>query len=471
MRGITMTMFWKSIRIILLPLALILATARSTSGQDRTATASPRQVALSIEEALRRADRTSESMAVARANVDVAAAQHIRVTVDALPRVAAYSSYDRLLRSEFQGMALPVQDGEETPELPFGNRNTYRAGIQLSHTVFGGGRNLANRRMAANARHAADLDLLSVRASVILDVAEAYFDAVLAGQLVSISEAGQSQAESVADRARVLFEAGKGSEFDYLRAKVARDRHRPDVLQKRAGLDLAVLRLRQLIGIPADQQVVLTTSLNPDSATTFVMDAARVASASTPSPKLTIESAKARVDESQQRLASARSSRFPAVTAVSTYEGVSYASARLPTTRDFRANWTIGGRIDLPLLTGRHLSDEAEARAGVARSRAGLRQAEKLSVFEAEAAATQLAVAEASRAASAETVREATRAHEIALLRYSEGLAIQLELDDARVALESARAEQARASRDVLVERLRSALLPALPAGRALARQ
>jgi len=60
-------------------------------------------------------------------------------------------------------------------------------------------------------------------------------------------------------------------------------------------------------------------------------------------------------------------------------------------------------------------------------------------------------------------VREAERAHEIALLRHREGLAIQLELSDARLALESARAERARAARDLLVERLRSALLPELP--------
>ena len=411
-------------------------------------------------------------MAIARSQVDVADAQRMRATVDALPRVAAYSSYDRLLRSEFQGIALPVSEGNEMPELPFGNRNTYRAGLQLSHTVFGGGRNLGNRRIAADASHAAELDLRSVRAAVILDVAEAYFDAVLAEQLLSISEAAQAQTQCMADRAGALFEAGTGSEFDYLRAKVARARHRPDVLRQRAARDVAMLKLRQLAGVSPAVAIVLTTPLDPDSAGTFASDASRFATGSTQSPRrLTIEAAKARLEESQHRVALARSSRFPTLTAVSTYEGVSYAGERLPTTRDFRANWTVGGRIDLPLLTGRHMSDEAEARAGVSRSRAELRRVELLSVLDAEVAATQLAVAEASRAASDQTVREATRAHEIALLRYSEGLAIQLELDDARNTLEAARAERARASRDLLVERIRSALLPALPAGRAIARQ
>lgn len=467
-----MAFLWRRISIVLLPLALILGTARPTAGQERSAAAPTRLSALSIEDALRGADRTSEAMAIARSQVDVADAQRMRATVDALPRVAAYSSYDRLVRSEFQGITLPASEGDEMPELPFGNRNTYRAGLQLSHTVFGGGRNLANRRIAANASHAADLDLQSVRAAVILDVAEAYFDAVLAEQLVSISEAGQAQTESMASRARALFEAGTGSEFDYLRAKVARDRHRPDVLRQRAARDVAVLRLRQLAGISTADAIVLTTPLDPDSAGAFIADATRFANASTRSPRrLTIEAAKARLEESHHRVASARSSRFPTLTAVSTYEGVSYAGQRLPTTRDFRANWTVGGRIDLPLLTGRHMSDEAEAHAGVARSRAELRRIEQISVFDAEAAATQLAVAEASRAASDEIVREATRAHEIALLRYSEGLAIQLELDDARHTLEAAHAERARASRNLLVERIRVALLPALPAGRAIARQ
>ncbi len=64
-------------------------------------------------------------------------------------------------------------------------------------------------------------------------------------------------------------------------------------------------------------------------------------------------------------------------------------------------------------------------------------------------------------------VEQATRANEIAELRYREGLSTQTELQDVRLQLEQARANQAQAARDLQVARLRLTLLPFLPLGTA----
>jgi outer membrane protein TolC len=63
--------------------------------------------------------------------------------------------------------------------------------------------------------------------------------------------------------------------------------------------------------------------------------------------------------------------------------------------------------------------------------------------------------------ASAGTIEQAERAYAIAELRNREGLSTQLELADARLALEIARANRAQAGRDVQVARARLALVPA----------
>jgi len=52
-------------------------------------------------------------------------------------------------------------------------------------------------------------------------------------------------------------------------------------------------------------------------------------------------------------------------------------------------------------------------------------------------------------------------------LRYREGLSTQTELQDVRLQLEQARANQAQAARDLQVARLRLTLLPFLPLGTA----
>jgi outer membrane protein TolC len=77
----------------------------------------------------------------------------------------------------------------------------------------------------------------------------------------------------------------------------------------------------------------------------------------------------------------------------------------------------------------------------------------------------RLAAAEAALSATDATVQEAQKAYDIASLRYREGVSIQLELSDARLGLEQARADQARAARDASVERIRALLLIDLPLG------
>ena len=78
------------------------------------------------------------------------------------------------------------------------------------------------------------------------------------------------------------------------------------------------------------------------------------------------------------------------------------------------------------------------------------------------------AAEQAARAAwdsTSGTVEEAQRAYQIADVRYREGLSTQLELNDARLALERAEVLRAQAARDLQVTRSRLALLPDLPVG------
>ena len=62
-------------------------------------------------------------------------------------------------------------------------------------------------------------------------------------------------------------------------------------------------------------------------------------------------------------------------------------------------------------------------------------------------------------------MEQAARAYEIAEVRFREGVSTQTELSDSRIGLAQARANEAQAARDLLVARLREALLPWLPLG------
>jgi outer membrane protein TolC len=105
------------------------------------------------------------------------------------------------------------------------------------------------------------------------------------------------------------------------------------------------------------------------------------------------------------------------------------------------------------------------AEAGLREAEARLQQTRELAALDARQALAQLEEAEAAFQASAGTTEQAARAYAIAEVRFKEGLATQLELNDARLLLQQATANRAQAIRNLQVARMRLALLHDLPLG------
>ena len=480
---------------------LFLCSALVLSGSLAGAQARPQQT-LSLDAALELAEAKSEQVAIARAGVERAGGQQARARADLFPQVAATASYDRALASEFSGLftgdsaAAPcdafVADPAATLEqrlaeleravdcgatgatigsdgfadLPFGRKNTYRAGLSFSQNLFSGGRIGAQTAVANAGRTAADIALASARAQLALDVVSAYYDAALSDRLLQIAEATYKQADATLTQTRLSFEAGTQPEFELLRAQVARDNQRPVVIRSQSQREIALLRLKQLLDIPLNEDLALITALDAD--TPPAPERLPVAAAAlTEAPDLI--RAPVREAESTVRLREAaadltRSARKPSVSLTSSYGEVAYPSGALPAAGDFRRNWTVGALMQLPLLTGgRQRADEVIARADVEEARARLQQSREQTVVDTRTAYEELKAAQASWQASAGTVQQAERAYQIAELRYREGVSTQLELTDAQVLLVQAQATRAQAARDLQVARARVALLPDLP--------
>jgi len=124
--------------------------------------------------------------------------------------------------------------------------------------------------------------------------------------------------------------------------------------------------------------------------------------------------------------------------------------------------------VNWPLFTSGRISgarQQAAANLEAARLRAKL--TEEQAALDNETVNARLREARDNSLATASVVEQATRAYEIAELRYSEGVSTQTELQDVRLQLEQARANQAQAARDMQVARFRRALLPYLPLGTA----
>jgi outer membrane protein TolC len=466
---------------------------------------------LTLDEALELAEPKSEQVTIAAAGVTRAESQQQRVRSEWMPQVSAVASYDRALASEFSGVfdnlgpsctpltinpGAPLQDrvaeieralrdcpptgnlfgggtaddsgsDDDSRSLPFGQPNTYRVNLAFSQNLYTGGRLQAQQAQARLGRESAQLNLTSTRAQLALDVAQAYFDAVLSDQLVVIAEATLTQAESTADQVRQQRQAGRLAEFDLLRAQVSRDTQRPEVIRRRNERDLAHLRLKQLLDLPLDQPLALVATLEEPvlapPAQRWAADIAVAEAGDAPARVRTVVTQAGNdVQQSEAAIRVARSQRLPVVSVNSAYGRVAYSG--LPRIGEFRTNWTVGASASMPIFTGGRIkADEVTARANLIESQARLQQTKELATLEEAGTRLQLANARAAWESTAGIVQQAQRAYEIADLRYREGLSTQLELSDARLLLEQARNQRAVAAAAVQLARVRLVLLPELP--------
>lgn len=430
---------------------------------------------LTLDEALRLAEGASETVGIARAARDRTVGEQRQARSGFLPQVGAGASYVRLLDSQFGDVEFESGDstgGNPFGDLPFGQPNTWNLGLSLQQTVFDW-RVVGRSRAAAAIRRTAELDLGVQRAQVVLDVATAYYDALLADRLVQIAESTLSQTERTLRDVELGHQVGTVPEYDVLRARVARDNQRPAVIQRRNDQEIAYIRLRQLLDLPQETPLVLASPI-PSG------DSLEV----TPLPQVTAEfresadtlgvlRAGVRASEEQVRAREglydeALGEALPVVSLGSDYGRIGFGSDVVPSWDRWVNDWSLSARVSLPLFTGGRLAGQREAaQADVRSAQLELRRAEELAVRDSVAVRRNVEAAEAAWSATRGTVAEAERAYQIAEIRFREGVSTQTELADARLAFERAGLTSATAARDVLVARLQESLLPWLPLGTA----
>ncbi len=451
----------------------------------------PAPLTISLDDALRLAANVSHAVRAAEAGVRRARGQQAQTRAQYFPQLSAAAGYQRTLQSQFQEIQKrdrPAPGGStdsSTSNNSFGSIGKIFASpvtetitLNFSQNLFTGGRIAAAVAGARAARTAADIGLEAARAQMALDVAQAYFDAVAATRLAEISDSTLAQAERSLQHTSLAYEVGTASEFDLLRARVARDNQRPAVIQAKGTRDVALLRLRQLLGLPLSQPIVLSTPIRDDGLTPQAdvaldrpIPIPGTARALTPDTAVarrsTVRIAAATVDAQHAAVRAASWQRLPSFQVTSTYQRFGYPSegAFAPNSFGlFFPNWTVTAGFSFPLFTGGRIGgDWLVAEANLDEARENLAQAREAAELDARTAVTLLAQAEAAYAASVGTDEQAAKAYAIAEVRQQEGISTEVELQQSRTQYEQARLNRVLAARDLEVARLRVALLKDLP--------
>jgi outer membrane protein TolC len=423
-------------------------------------------VLLSLDDALRLGSGESETVWVAEAGAMRSIGSEIISRSGFFPQVTGSADYTRTIRSQYDGIfntsgttGTGGSQGSGLQNLPFGQKNQYTLGLNLSQFIFDGGQTLSRLHAAQARRRSSEISVDSARAETLLDVTSSYFDALLADRLVEIAEASLAQQEEILRQTDVAFKVGDKSEFEQLQARVSRDNQVPTVLQNRSRRLEAYLRLKQLLNVPLTDEVRLTTTLD-DLPARF----ANVSDLAT-DVRAPVRQAEEEVTANQSLLSGAKAERWPSVSLGSRYSPVAYpAGDSLPTYGDFRYDWTVTLSLSIPLLTGGRLAgDELVARGNLSEAKARLKQTREAADLDVRTSQLDLGDAQAILKSDESTVEQAKRGYEIAQLRYREGLSSQIELQSSRLLFEQAVVNRSQALRNVQVARARLALIRDLP--------
>jgi outer membrane protein TolC/AcrR family transcriptional regulator len=471
-----------AIAFALFSLAPLAVRAQSAAAQ------SPQ--AISLADAMALAEKVSHTVRTAEAGVLRSQGQQLQAHSQYLPQLNGSAQYQRTLQSQFQALAgsgSSTDTSKNSAANAFGDitkifaaPNTVTLGLTLQQNLFTAGKLTASTKSAEASRTVADIGLLSARAQLALTVAQAYYDAVASEQLVQIADSTLAQTERTLQQTEISRQVGSSAEFDLLRARVTRDNQRPVVIQARGTRDVAMLHLRQLLGIPLQQPLTLTTPIHDDGVPgaetqpvqlsqpiTIPGAANGIVPDTSVGNRAGVRQAEANVTAQEYALKAANWNRLPSVQLTSNYQRIGYPpdGTFLPNSFGlFYPNWTAAVGLSIPVFLGGKLAgDRMVAEANVNEARQTLLQTRELAELDARTAITQLDQTQAAYAASVGTDQQAARAYAIAEVRYREGISTQVELDQSRTQLQQARLNRVQAARDLEVARLKVALLKDLP--------
>lgn len=238
--------------IILVGLCALTSAAGATRAQ-----VPPDTLRLSVDDAVRYSLRNGVEAAIARQDVVAAEAQVGVALSYALPQIGLAGTYSRNLKKP----VFFIEFGGETQSFEVGQDNAWFATLTLSQTLWASGRVRSGYNMAKSRASGAGLYGDDAAAVIARITRTAYYQALLVGEQVEIAEKSLEQAERNVAFISARVSQGVTPQFDKLRAQTTAANRKPIVTRARNSKTIALDRLKRVIGMPLEQPVALTDTL------------------------------------------------------------------------------------------------------------------------------------------------------------------------------------------------------------------
>ena len=437
---------WSALLLAGLPFCLSVDPAQAqTAGADRPKFEGP----LSVEQAVRTGLRENLMLRAARADVSAAAAETRIARSQTRPQISAntyvaYGDFSNILSS---APGVAPTNYLSVPSQGFADQN-----LTLMAPLYTSGRLGHMVQAAALRERAVSQELGGVQAETTLRIKEAYYRALLAGDVIRVAQSRVEADIELVRNAQALFTAGKGLEASVRRVEAERAEADRALTTARNNQAKALLDLKAAMGVPLDSAITLSDALtfvSPSGNLTIQLsDATRLR------PELAASRSRQQAAEAQTR--SVRGSQGPQVAGMAMADGwfTSHASGT-------REGYTVGVVISLPILDGGQRRAETDrARAQAERADAERRDLELRIANEVSQAWLDVGSAAENYRSAQTGLTAAQAAYDVTALRVQNQKGLLVEQLDALASVVQARGNVAQALYDhaLAVARLQRAV-------------
>jgi len=334
--------------------------------------------------------------------------------------------------------------------ITIGSLNNYTINLALSQPVFRGGAIQAGIRAARIYGLLADEQVRAAVQGVLFLARKAYYDALLAAELVKVSEGDLELAGRYRDEVAKKVKAGTATEFGLLRARVEISTVEAELIERQNALRLAKAVLLRVLGVSQGSDVRLTGKLAHERVGPELAEA--VGRAFRQRPELLLAELGIRLQREGVKAASA--GWFPILDLFWTG---TYAKPDPHSMTNIKWNdaWSAGANAVWTLFDGFRTSGRVrQERAKLRMQELGLLDAEDQVLLEVQQALLSIEDAEkliASQSANIEQAREGLRLADVA---YRGGAKAEVDVLDARQALSRTQAIYYRALHAHMMARL-----------------
>jgi outer membrane protein len=407
--------------------------------------------AITLRDAIARAERTQPSVVQAQGQVRTATAQRRSAWGSFLPSLTASSS-----ASDFFAAGASRVD-PITGQLTSGDNTSRSVSTSLNATIdlFTGFRRGAELKAARAGEASADASLVDARFLQALATTNQFFDALSAAQLVSVRDASVRRAEEQLKVSVAKLRAGSATRSDSLRSLVTLGNTRLDLIQAQTDLATAEANLARLVGEVGRVRALDDSSFAQVEATVDTQAIRTEAEARSPR----IQSAEAEAEAARANARASHSAYWPSLTLAANTgwnanraEDYAFFNQRQ---LSLRMSWSLFNGFDRELTIAQREASYDVARATADDERRAVQAELTARLAELDAARTKIDITRTSVAAATEDLRVQQERYRLGASTIVDVLTSQEALNQAEVDVVNARFDylRAKARLDALIGR------------------